>query len=325
MTDFTVADILQASIRLRAKVVRTPVLRSEKIDKELGCRVLFKMEALQRSGAFKFRGASNKLMALEPGQRARGVAAYSSGNHGHAVAAAAALAGCPAVIVIPQDAPAIKVENCRWWGAEVVLYDPATQDRREICEGIASERGMALIPPFDDQLVMAGQGTVGLELAEQLDALEVVPDAVLVPCSGGGLSAGVFTAMRGFYPALECGLVEPAGFEKMARSLQTGSPERRGPGVVLMDGLSGPVTGERPLRVLQALCARPYSAGDANVLKAMALAFRHLKVVLEPAGAAGLAAILQRPGEWAGKNVAVVCSGGNVDPVVFERALAVGA
>lgn len=325
MADFAVTDILQAAARLHGKVVRTPLLGSEKLDRQLGCRVLFKMESLQRSGAFKFRGAMNKLMALEPAQRARGVAAYSSGNHGHAVAAAAALAGCPAVIVIPQDAPAIKIENCRWWGAEVVLYDPATQDRKEICEGIAAARGLNLVPPFDDHLVMAGQGTAGLELAEQLGALDVVPDAVLAPCSGGGLSAGVFTALRGFYPTLECGLVEPAGFEKMARSLEAGSPQRRGAGTVLMDGLSGPVTGERPLRVLRALSARPLSASDASVLEAMALAFRYLKVVLEPAGAAGLAALLEQPGAWAGRNVAVVCSGGNVDPQVFRQALAAAA
>ncbi|GAB3626863.1 serine dehydratase [Pandoraea terrae] len=319
---FSFSNIQQAADRLKGKVVRTPILESSMLDQTAGCRVLVKAESLQRTGAFKYRGALNKLLSLTPEVRQRGVVAFSSGNHGHAVAAAAAYVGCSAVIVLPKDAAAIKIENCRWWGAEIVLYDPDTEDREEVGRRVAGPRGMLVVPPFDDYDIIAGQGTAGLELAEQLAEEGIRPDAFVVPCSGGGLASGAVTAMKQAYPDLPCFFVEPAGLEKMAPSVREGTPRKRPPGPpTVMDGLSGPVAGTRTSRILRECAATGLSVSDDEVLDAMSTAFRYLKLVLEPAGAATLAAVLKRKADFEGKSVAVICSGGNVDPSVFIRAL----
>jgi len=315
----------QAVTRLHGLVVRTPMLSSPMLDAALACRVWIKAESLQRTGAFKLRGALNKLLALPADARARGVVAFSSGNHGHAVSAAAAHVGCPAVIVLPQDAPKIKIDSCRWWGAETVLYDPATQDRQQIGQDLAESRGMTIVPPFDDHDIIAGQATCGVEFAEQCAAAGITPDVVIAPCSGGGLSSGVFAAMRRRYPAIQTIFVEPQGSQKMAATLAKGAPQSRPAGHhTLMDGLSGPLAGLRPSRLLKAQGASGLAVSDHQALRAMALAFRTVKLVLEPAGAAALAAVLQHGSQFQGQTVALVCSGGNVDPAMFVQALQQG-
>jgi len=306
-TDFSMTLVDQAVTRLHGLVTRTPMLSSPMLDAAVACRVLLKAESLQRTGAFKFRGALNKLLTLPADVRARGVVAFSSGNHGHAVSAAAAHVGCRAVIVLPQDAPKIKIDSCRWWGAETVLYDPLTEDRQGIGQQLAESRGMTIIPPFDDHDIIAGQATCGVEFAEQCAAAGMTPDVVIAPCSGGGLSSGVFAAMRRSYPAIQAIFVEPQGSEKMAATLTKGTPQARPAGHhTIMDGLSGPLAGLRPSRLLKAYGASGLAVSDHQALRAMALAFRTVKLVLEPAGAAALAAVLQHGAQFQGKTVALV-------------------
>ena len=194
MDEFGIEAIRQAAARLQGRVVRTPLLESPMLSERAGCRLFVKAESLQLTGSFKIRGALNKILSMDEPARRAGIVAFSAGNHGEGVAAAARAVGCPAVIVMPNTAPRIKVDNCRWWGAEVVAYDPQTEDRVEVAQRAARSRGMAVVPPFDDHAVMAGQGTCGLEIAEQLNALQVVPDAVVINCSGGGLASGVAEA-----------------------------------------------------------------------------------------------------------------------------------
>ncbi|WP_413099623.1 threonine/serine dehydratase [Streptomyces sp. Inha503] len=320
---FGIDAIHAAARRLTGHVVRTPLLNSPMLDDLVGARVLVKAECLQLTGSFKVRGALNALLSLDEDVRRAGIVAYSAGNHGQGVAAAARLAGCPAVIVMPSTAPRIKVDNCRWWGAETVPYDPRTEDREEAARKIVEERGMTLIPPFDDPRVMAGQGTVGLEIAEQARELGLTPDTVLVNCSGGGLAAGVITALDHALPGLANHIVEPAGFDKMARSLATGrvcaNPHPPGD---LMDAVSGPVAGARPLAVLRHHDVTGLTATDEEALAAMATAHRVLKLVVEPGAAASLAALLSGKADVRGKVVALVASGGNVDPAVYRKALA---
>ncbi|MBO3676180.1 threonine/serine dehydratase [Streptomyces sp. NEAU-YJ-81] len=320
---FGMDAIHEAARRLSGHVVRTPLLTSPMLDELVGARVLVKAECLQLTGSFKVRGALNALLALEEEARRAGIVAYSAGNHGQGVAAAARLAGCPAVIVMPHDAPQIKVDNCRWWGAETVLYDPRTEDREEVARKILQDRGMTLIPPFDDVRVMAGQGTVGLEMAEQARELGLTPDAVLVNCSGGGLASGVIAALHHAFPGMVNHIVEPAGFDKMARSLATGrvcaNPHPPGG---LMDAISGPAAGARPLAVLRHHDVTGLTVTDEEVLAAMGTAHRLLKIVMEPGAAASLAALLSGKVDVRGRTVALVASGGNVDPAVYRRALA---
>nr|WP_272927093.1 threonine/serine dehydratase [Streptomyces sp. SID8382] len=304
-------------------VVRTPLLNSPMLDELVGARVLVKAECLQLTGSFKVRGALNALLTLDEDARRAGIVAYSAGNHGQGVAAAARLAGCPAVIVMPNSAPRIKVDNCRWWGAETVLYDPRTEDREEVARKILQMRGMTLVPPFDDPGVMAGQGTVGLEIAEQARELGLTPDTVLVNCSGGGLASGVLTALNDAFPGLANHIVEPAGFDKMARSLAAGrvcaNPHPSGG---LMDALAGPVAGARPLAVLRHYDVTGLTVTDEEALAAMGAAHRFLKIVVEPGGAASLAAVVSGKADVRDEVVVLVASGGNVDPEVYRRALA---
>jgi threonine dehydratase len=317
-----ISHVRRAAERLDGRIVRTPLLESAMLNEVAGCRVLVKAEPLQRTGSFKIRGALNKILSIPEERRTKGVVAFSSGNHGQGVAAGAKMTGCPAVIVMPKDAPAIKIESCRWWGAEVVLFDRVKDDREAIGRSIESERGMTLVPPFDDVEVMSGQGTMGLEMAEQLRAAGATPDAVFVNCSGGGLASGVTTAIRDAFPHTQCYTVEPAGFDKMARSLESGEPQKneRLTGSI-MDALMAPVAGKLTLATLRHQGVKGLSASDDEALDAMALAFRTLKLVVEPGGAAGLAAVLSKKADVKGKTVAVVCSGGNVDHAMFARAL----
>lgn len=322
MTQFGIQDIHSAARRLAGRVVTTPLLSSPRLDALTGATVLVKAENLQLTGAFKIRGALNKIIGLSAAQREHGVVTFSAGNHGQAVAAAAKQAGCHAVIVLPANAPKIKVDNCRWWGADVVLYDPLTEDRSVVAQRFVDQHGMTLIHPFDDADIMAGQGTAGLELCEQAAQQGHHLDAVVVSCSGGGLASGVITAVAHAFPDVASYVAEPAGGEKMRRSIESGKPEQNPPDrQTVMDALNGPVAGTATLQVLRNHHVTCLSVTDDAALDAMAAAFRLLKIVAEPGGAAALAAVLQHPNLFRNKTVAIVCSGGNVDPDIFRRAL----
>ena len=322
MTPIDIASIRRAAERLAGRIVRTPLLSSAMLDELAGAKVLVKAEPLQKTGSFKIRGALNKILSTPEEKRKSGFVAFSSGNHGQAVAAGARMVGAPAVIVMPKDAPSIKIESCRWWGAEVIFFDRLTDDREAMGRKIEDERGMTLVPPFDDPDVMSGQGTMGLEIVEQLREAGAEPDALLVNCSGGGLASGVITAVKHAFPDTRCCTVEPAGFDKMARSLKAGAPQKneRLTGSI-MDALMAPAPGKLTLATLRANGAEGVSATDEEALDAMAAAFRTLKLVVEPGGAAALGALLAGKVGLSGKTVVVVCSGGNVDPAMFARAL----
>ncbi|MBB3266536.1 threonine dehydratase [Azospirillum sp. OGB3] len=316
-------DIVEAAARLDGVAVHTPLLESALLNERVGGRVLLKPEVLQRSGSFKFRGAFNRLSQLTPGERKGGVVAWSSGNHAQGVAAAAALLGMPAVIVMPSDAPALKIANTRGYGAEVVLYDRWTESREGIAQAIAAERGAATVPPYDDPHIMAGQGTVGLEIAAQAQAIGAVPDDVIAPCSGGGLMSGVATAVRHSFPDTRLWAAEPAGFDDVARSLAAGERVENAAGQrSICDALLTPTPGALTFPVMKTLLSGSLAVTDAEVKAAMAYAFTVLKLVVEPGGAVGLAAVLTGKLPAAGRTVAVVLSGGNVDAATFSDALA---
>ncbi len=318
----TIADIGSAAERLAGVAVRTPVLESQLLNDRLGARVLVKAEMLQRTGSFKFRGAYNKISRLSRDRRAAGVVAFSSGNHAQAVAAVARLLGITATIVMPEDAPAIKRRATEAWGARIVAYDRYRDDREAIGTAIAAESGATLVKPYDDLHVIAGQGTAGLELAAQLSELEVLPDAVMVPCGGGGLIAGVSTALADRLPGVPVHAVEPVGFDSTGRSLRAG--ERRScdtKQASVCDSLLAPMPGEITFAINRMTLAGGLTVEDRDALAAVAIAFEYLKLVAEPGGAVGLAALLSGAYDAAGKTVAIVCSGGNVDPARFAEAL----
>ena len=318
----TVDDIRAAAACLRGQAVQTPLLESAALNARLGGRLLVKAEGLQRTGSFKFRGAYNKLHGLAPAARARGVVAYSSGNHAQGVAAAAQILGVKATIVMPADAPRMKIDNTEGFGASVVLYDRVGEDRRAIAEAIAAREGATLVPPFDDAAIMAGQGTVGLEIADQLDAMGATADAVLVPCCGGGLTAGIATAAEALMAGTTVHAVEPRGFDDTARSLAAGERVRNaGPESGFCDALLTPTPGELTFAVNRRLVAGGLVVDDDEVRSAMAAAFTYLKIVVEPSGAVALAAALSGSYEIRDKTVVAVASGGNVAGDVFCAAL----
>lgn len=322
MDTFNIDLIKQAASRLRGRVVRTPLLESPMLNARAGCRLFVKAESLQLTGSFKIRGALNNILSMDDQARHAGFVAFSAGNHGQGIAAAARAVNSPAVIVMPETAPRIKMDNCRWWGAEVKTYDPQTEHRVEVAQRIAQSRGMTVVPPFDDYAIMAGQGTCGLEIVEQLTELQVSPDVVVINCSGGGLAAGVSEAIRHSFPGTELLLAEVLGFEKVARSLATGVAQSN-PSVprTILDGIAGPAAGEKTVRVLRRHHARGLGVSDEEGLEGMAAAFKMLKLVVEPGGAAALGAVLAGKADAASKNVVVIASGGNVDPAIFARAL----
>jgi threonine dehydratase len=316
-------DIVKARIRIAGKALVTPLLESPVINTRSGGRVLLKAESLQKTGSFKFRGASHFIARLDEQTRKQGVVAYSSGNHAQAVSAAAQQAGVPAVIVMPEDAPRVKIEGTRFYGAQIVFYNRLTQSREEIAATIAEESAAVLLPPYDHPFTMAGQGTVGLELVEQAAALDEALDAVLIPCSGGGLAAGCSIAMKAQSPHTAIYCVEPTGFDDTARSLAAGRRvfiEEPG-GATICDALMLPTPGELTFPVLLANLQGGLVVTDTEVQQAMAIAFHHLKLVLEPGGAVALAAVLSGKLDCRGKTVGVVLSGGNVDTGMFCAAL----
>jgi threonine dehydratase len=298
-------------------------LNSPVLDQLLGARVFLKAETLQRTGSFKFRGAYNKISSIAPERKASGVVAYSSGNHAQGVAHAAALCNMPAVIVMPSDAPQAKRERTAALGAEVVLYDRDTEDRAAIARGIAQKRGAVLVPPFDDPYVIAGQGTAGREICEDLEKLGLKPDVVVVGASGGGLIAGIALAIKARVPGAKFYSAEPDGFDDTMRSFKSGKREAnpRMSGTIcdaLMTNTPGVITWE----INRKLVGEGVSASDAEVGRAVAFAFRELKLVVEPGGAIGLAALLAGKLDIEGKVVVAVLSGGNVDAELFHQLIA---
>ncbi len=310
-------DVRTAAVRLRGHAVRTPLLRSDAVDAVCGGRVWLKPECLQRTGSFKFRGAYNRLAALDTAERARGVVAFSSGNHAQGVALAAKLLGIAATIVMPTDAPAVKVSATEADGARVVFYDRYTGDRAVIAAALAAETGATVVPSYDDPFIVAGQGTAGLEVAEDLAALGVIADLALVCCGGGGLASGF--ALGSGLPVVT---VEPAGYDDVARSLAGGVivPVDL-PGATICDALQTLVTVPLTFDILKARATTGVAVTDAEAAAAVAFAFRHLKLVLEPGGAVALAAALTGRVDLEGKTAVVVLSGGNVDPGVFAACL----
>jgi threonine dehydratase len=314
----TIEDVKAASVRIAPFVRRTPTLENEALNERLGFRLIVKPECLQRFGAFKARGAFNKISSLPESVRARGLVAFSSGNHAQAVAGAARAFGVGAVIVMPEDAPLMKIEATRAMGAQVVLYDRANEDREAIAAQLSDQRGLTLIKPFDDPDIIAGQGTAGLELAADLDAL----DACLVCASGGGLSAGVAIAVKAKFPNCAVFPVEPEGHNDIARSLDAGQIVANPPGVrSICDALLVDKMGALPFAIGRQLWAGALGVSDQDVRMAMRVAFSAFKIVLEPGGAAALAAAIGAPQRWRGQTVAIIASGGNVDPQVFAAAL----
>jgi len=317
------ADIEAASERLRGHAVVTPLLEYPELNERCGARILIKAECLQRTGSFKFRGAFNKIGQIPQAARAGGVVAYSSGNHAQGVAAAARLLGLAATIVMPADAPAIKIENTRASGAEVVFYDRHGESREAVAERLLAERRATLVRPYDDPDIIAGQGTCGLEIARQAEAAGARLDAALVCCGGGGLIAGTATALRAIDPAVAVYAVEPAGFEDTARSLASGRRETNDPAArSFCDALLAPTPGALTFAVNRRLLAGALAVDDREVGAAMRYAFRALKLVVEPGGAVALAALLAGKFDARGKTLALTLSGGNVDPALFCRVLA---
>jgi threonine dehydratase len=296
------------------------LLSSPALNERAGTRVFLKPEMLQRTGSFKFRGAFNKLSSIPLSARGGGVVALSSGNHAQGVAAAAQILNMQATIVMPADAPLSKRERTKAYGAEVVLYDRDREDREAIANGIASKRGATLVRPYDDPFVIAGQGTVGREIAEDMAALGIVPDIVVAPASGGGLIAGVATAVKARFPQAMLMSGEPEEFDDHARSLRAGKREpHHAEGRTICDALMATIPGELTFAINSRLLTQGITASDVEVGTAVGFAFRELKLVVEPGGAVGLAALLAGRIDARGKNVVIVLSGGNVDADLFAR------
>jgi len=319
----TYDDVMAARGRIAPLVVRTPMLRHPLLDEITGGTILLKPETLQRTGSFKLRGASNAILQLDESQRRAGVVTHSSGNHAQATAFAAASVGARATIFMPDDAPSIKVESTMRWGAEIRRYDRHTDDREGMTRAHADATGAVLVPPFDHPDVIAGQGTLALELIEDAEAAGFTMDAMLACTGGGGLIAGCALAIEGASPGTRMYAVEPAGWDDTARSLASGRRETNAPGgSTLCDALLAKSPGELTFAVNQPRLAGGISVTDEEVMAAIRFAFSHLKLVVEPGGAVCLAALLAGKFDAKGKVVGAVLSGGNVDPDVFGRALA---
>jgi len=319
----SLADIEAAAQRIKGVAVETALIESPALNDRLGLRVLIKPETLQRVGAFKFRGAYNRLVQLSDDEKTRGVVAFSSGNHAQGVALAAKLLGIPALIVMPADAPRVKAEATAGYGAEVKFYDRLTESREKIAAAIAEERRAVVVPAFDDPHIIAGQGTVGLELVRQAEAQGAKLDVVMAPCSGGGLLAGIATAVRALSPATRLIGAEPEGYDDTLKSLQAGARTPVTPlNRTLCDALESPCPGELTFPILQTHVADMAVVTDAEVAEAVRYAATVLKLVVEPGGAACLAALLAGKVDLKGaSSLGLVLSGGNIDPDQFARIL----
>ncbi|MCF7699597.1 threonine ammonia-lyase [Loktanella sp. M215] len=316
-------DLIRAAARrLDGHVRVTPLLSSPFLDEIAGRRVLVKAECLQHTGSFKFRGGWAAVSALTDAQRSSGVIAFSSGNHAQGVALAARMHAAPAVIIMPANAPAVKIANTRALGAEVVLYDRATESREAIGDRLASDRGLTLIRPYDDPQVIAGQGTCGLEIAAQAAEAGVTQADVLVCCGGGGLTSGVALALQADASGLRARPCEPEGFDDATRSLAAGTIQRndRAEGSIC-DAIVTPQPGDLTFPIMKNLCGPGIAVSDDDCLRAMALAFHRLRIVVEPGGAAALAAALFHPDRVEGEAVIAIATGGNVDPALFAETI----
>ena len=317
------ADIDAAARVVAPFAVRTPLLSFPVLNERAGTKIFLKPEMLQRTGSFKFRGAFNKLSSIPQDKRSGGVVAFSSGNHAQGVAAAAKILNMQATIVMPADSPLTKRERTKAYGAEVVLYDRDREDREAIANDIAGKRGATLVRPYDDPFVIAGQGTAGREIAEDMAALGLVPDIVVAPASGGGLIAGVATAVKARFPQADVIVAEPEGYDDHALSLRVGHREAHPAAApTICDALMAAMPGEMTFSINSKLLAKGVSVTDAEVGAAVAFAYRELKLVVEPGGAVGLAALLSGRIDARDRNVVIVLSGGNVDAELFAKLVA---
>lgn len=318
----TIDDIRAAAARLKGLAVRTPLLENAALNERLGARLLVKPEVLQRTGSFKFRGAYNRISNLTADERARGVVAFSSGNHAQGVAASARMFGVDAVIAMPTDAPDIKVRRVKADGATVLTYDRFRDDRLALVKPYL-DAGRVLVPPYDDPYIIAGQGTLGLELAEQAAELEATPEIVVTPCGGGGLIAGVSTAVKALCPQAQVWAAEPEGFDDTRRSLEADRIIANEPGhTSICDAILTAQPGELTFPINRRALSGAAAVSDAQAAEAMREAAQSFRLVVEPGGAVALAAVLSGKIEISGKTVIVVLSGGNADPALYARIMA---
>ena len=316
------ADVEAAAKRIAGFAVRTPLLGAPLLDARLGGRLLVKAEPLQRTGSFKFRGAYNKLSQIPADRRAKGVVAYSSGNHAQGVAAAAAMLGIPSWIIMPKDAPAIKIARTKEFGATVVHFDRYKDDREAMGRELQAKYGATLVPPFDDPDIIAGQGTIGIEIAEQCAAIGAKPDAIMVCCGGGGLVSGTALALSHTMPGVPVYAVEPKDFNDTQRSLASGKRETIDPNArSICDALLSPTPGVLTFALNSKLLKGVLTVSDDEARAAMAIAFTEYKLVVEPGGAVAMASVLSGKYPIRGKTVVVVASGGNVAPAQFAQVL----
>ena len=319
-------DVVAAAKRLEGFAVKTPLLEAPLLNAKLGGRLLLKAEPLQRTGSFKFRGAYNAISQIPADKRKNGVVAFSSGNHAQGVAAAAQMLGMPAWIIMPEDAPAIKIARTKAFGATVVPYDRYTQDREKMGEELQAKYGATLVKPYDDPNIIAGQGTIGLEIAQQCQAMGVTPDAVVVCCGGGGLVSGTALALSGALPGVPVYAAEPVGFDDTKRSLEAGTRIKNDPNArSICDALLAPTPGEMTFALNSKLLKGGFAVTDEEVKRAMATLFQEFKLVAEPGGAVAATAVLAGKLPIKGKTVVAVVSGGNVDPATFSDALSLAA
>jgi len=306
--------IFDAQARIAPHIVRTPMLRDTALDRLLNATILIKPEVLQKTGSFKLRGATNAILQLTPEQRAHGVVTYSSGNHGQAIACAAASFGIPATIVMPSDAPAIKRDSTKFWGATIIEYDRDTQNREAIAADIVARSGAALIPPYEHPDVIAGQGSAALELAEDAKSAGLALDVLIVPTGGGGFIAGCALALEAASPATKIYAAEPVDWDDTARSLASGTREKNsGKGSKFCDAILTPTPGELTFSINRVRLKAGLTATDDEVRAAQHFAARHFKLIVEPGGAVALAALLARRIETRGQTIAVILSGGNAE------------
>lgn len=318
----SIEDVIAAAKRIDGVAVKTPLVTSLYLNQLLGAEVFFKAENLQHMGAFKFRGAYNRLSQLSNAQRSSGVVAFSSGNHAQGIAYAAKLLDIPATIVMPRDAPEIKKEGTKKQGATIRLYDRQNESREDIAAAIAAESGAVVVPAYDDVDIIAGQGSCGLELIQQLQSINVEPDYVLSPCGGGGLMAGVATTVKALSPKTELIGIEPQNYDDHVRSRKLGQRVEVDNTVAsLCDSLMTPTPGVITWSINERLVDEFIMVTELSVMQAVSFAFKYLKMVVEPGGAVALAALLQKKVDVKNKRIAVILSGGNVDPAVFTRCL----
>ncbi|MGL5837850.1 MAG: threonine ammonia-lyase [Sphingorhabdus sp.] len=325
MTDFCInfANIQAATQRIREQAVYTPIITNARLDERVGKQVFIKPECLQMTGSFKFRGAYNRLSQIAPEDRHKGVVAWSSGNHAQGVAAAAAILGIPCTIVMPSDAPAIKMANTKALGATVRPYDRATESREEIATAMSRDMGAVLVPSYDDPDIIAGQGTAGIEIYDQCKAMGVELDELICCVGGGGLIAGISTALKHLSPQTRIYGAEPLEFNDTARSLETGERvSNPSDAKSICDALLAPTPGDLTFPINQRNLEKGFSVSDDAVRAAMRFAFLELKLVAEPGGAVALASLLEYASELPGETVGVVISGGNVDPQLYAEILA---